>query len=121
MDQEFDQENIDSIKALLKEKFCEIAKSYIKNAQKYLAGIEEGINNEDAKKIEDNAHPLKSASGMMGLARLKELAEIAEDRAIEGISDFKKTGEFYELYTELLSTSQRGFHKLEAECKALEA
>lgn len=118
MSTEFDQNNIDSIKELMKDRFEVIIETYVENARKYIDAIGAGISGEDGKTIENNAHPLKSSSGMMGLVRVREIAEQIEEMAVEGIDDYSKSGQIYTLYNDLEQTSKRGFEKLEAELRS---
>lgn len=115
MDTEFDQANIDSIKNLVKERFKDISDNYIRNARQYIDGIADGMSDKDAKAVENNAHPLKSSSGMMGLARLQNLAEEIENHAVEGIDDFTEESSVYQMYLELKDVADRGFQKLREE------
>lgn len=119
MSAEFDQNNIDSIKDLMKDNFATIIETYTVNARKYIDAIGAGIRDEDSKAIENNAHPLKSSSGMMGLSRVRELAEQIEEQAVEGIDDYSENGAIYNLYTDLDLTSKRGFEKLNDEVRSI--
>lgn len=115
MTSEFDQESIDGIRTLLKDKFPEVVETYLKHGKLYVEGIVSGFEAQDPKKIEDNAHPLKSSSGMLGLRKLRFLADEVEGYAVDGIDSFASGSTFYNLYIELQETAERGFSKLEEE------
>lgn len=115
MNGEFDQDSIDEIRTLLKDQFPDVVETYLKHGKLYIEGIISGFEEQDLKKIQDNAHPLKSSSGMLGLRKLRSLADEVEEYAVKGIESFSSDSDFYKLYAELQETAERGFSKLEEE------
>lgn len=115
MTSEFDQESIDSIRTILKDKFPDVVETYLKHGKVYVEEIVSGFEAQDTKKIENNAHTLKSSSGMLGLRKLRSLADEIEEYAVNGIDSFANDSAFYNLYIELQETAERGFSKLEEE------
>ncbi|MFP4313209.1 MAG: Hpt domain-containing protein [Alphaproteobacteria bacterium] len=116
---EYDQANINAVKVLLKDKFADVVVSYLVSAEQYVAEIGKGIENKDSVQIENNAHPLKSSSGMMGLMKLRHIADKIENLAVEGIDSFEEGSEIYVLYNELKRAADKGFHKLNVEMETL--
>lgn len=78
MDIQFDQDALNNIKAMMKDKYLKMSERYLVNAKNYLAQVAEGIETADLQKIVDNAHPLKSSSAMLGMTSLSKLAEEME-------------------------------------------
>lgn len=73
-----DMDSLSELKALMGDKFPKLVETYTRNADKHVANIQNGFANDDAQGIVDAAHPLKSASGNMGLLSLSRLAESIE-------------------------------------------
>lgn len=67
--------------SILKKKFPAIVDIYIEDAQNYVTGILQGIEENDAHMTAQNAHPLKSSSDGMGVIKVHTLAKSVEIEA----------------------------------------
>lgn len=79
-----DMEELEGAKAILKTRFPEMIEGYLEDAEKYLKGIEEGLQGGDLEKIAKNAHPLKSASAGLGVSGVSDIARAMEETAKDG-------------------------------------
>lgn len=72
------QDTFDSVKNRMKDKFSILLSCYLEDGQKYLDLIQSGLNDGDLKMIIENAHTLKSASGILGAIQVQKNAETLE-------------------------------------------
>lgn len=79
-----DMNELESVKAKLKQRFPELIKHYLEDAAKYIKGIEEGLAGGDLNVIATNAHPLKSSSAAIGVSGVSDIAKTLELAAKEG-------------------------------------
>ena len=81
MSELIDRDVLNQLKDFIEEKFPGVVRTYLDNSASYIDAIEKGLNEGDAQKIVDAAHPLKSSSGNMGLKALYEACENIEAKA----------------------------------------
>jgi len=79
-----DMNELEGVKAKLKNRFSVLVNGYLEDAVKYLKGIEDGLENSDLNTVATNAHPLKSSSAALGLSGLSDIARAIEETAKEG-------------------------------------
>lgn len=89
MSELFDETVLEQLKGFIQDKFPEVVEVYLRSAGKYVGAINEGLAGQDAQKIVDAAHPLKSSSGNLGLVGLFKLCEALEKAASEVVSGEK--------------------------------
>lgn len=82
MAQLIDKKSFNGLKSFINERIVEVVDVYLRNAEIYVDGISNAFDKEDMKTVADNAHPLKSSSGNLGLKKLSVLCMNIEDEAI---------------------------------------
>ena len=107
-----DKDALGQLKEFIQDKFPEVVETYLRSSAGYVQGVQDGFASQDAQAVADNAHPLKSASGNLGLVALQKLGEDIEDLAnevVEGKQAFdvlaplvEKVGGVYEESVALL-------------------
>ena len=110
-----DYEALHALKDFIGDAFDELVETYTRNADQYVQTIVDGLESEDAQKVVDSAHPLKSSAGNLGLMKLYELCKELEDMAnevLDGKLEFKAVQEHG---TEIESIHKESSALLEAE------
>jgi len=74
MSSEINEDGLTQIKELMGDKFPGLVETYLRSGREHVSKIKQGFETGDAKAIVDSAHPMKSASGNMGLAGLSTSA-----------------------------------------------
>ena len=107
-----DRDALGQLKDFIQGKFTEVVEVYLRSSAGYVQGVQDGFAAQDAKAVADNAHPLKSSSGNLGLVAMQALAEEIEDLAHAVLAGeqhsaalaplVEKTGSVYEASAALL-------------------
>ncbi len=84
---DFDEAAFNATKELMKDRFGILAEKYTRNAARYVQEVEQGILDEDAEKIIQGAHALKSSSAMLGFRGFQRCAVEIEAKARQGEID----------------------------------
>lgn len=108
--QAIDPETFAEIHSLMEDAMAEFVKTYLDNSPKLIANMVQGLADNDAEPIYQNAHQLKGGSGSIGALRLAELASeieaICKEGGLEGVAD-------------LMNQLKTEFDEVEDELKAL--
>ena len=91
MAQVIDLKAVEEMKELMGDQYEMLVETYLRNADHYAAVIQEGYKEQDARKIKDAAHPLKSSSRNLGLRDLSNLGisiELKAKAVEEGEEEF---------------------------------
>ena len=101
-----DNEVMEEMKGLMKDKFSLMINQYFESIDKYLLAIEAGIAENDALEISNAAHPLKSSSASLGCIGLSEIAKEMEHTALEFVDNGGDTQSLLELYDRIKLASE---------------
>lgn len=107
MSDEINEDALDQIKELMGDKFSGLVETYLRTNGEHVVKIKKAFDDEDAQAIVDSAHPMKSASGNMGLAALSENAARLEAEAKELVAN----GQSVEVLGELIQTVSDQFER----------
>lgn len=75
------QDTLDAIHLLMRDKFVYVVTKYRESAHEYIDEIAAGIEKSDYEHIARYAHSLKSPSAMVGCTGMSEMAEGIEEKA----------------------------------------
>lgn len=84
-----DRATFDRLKTMMDERFPILLEKYLKSAGGYIEGAKAALAANDAKKLAESVHPLKSSAASMGFVKVSELARNIEAAA----RDMQKSGE----------------------------
>lgn len=74
MSSEINEDALTQIKELMGDKFSGLVETYLRSNGEHVEKIKQGFESGNAQAIVDSAHPMKSASGNMGLEGLSQSA-----------------------------------------------
>jgi CheY-like chemotaxis protein len=109
---EFNMGILKETKALLKGSFVETVNEYLEDATAYIAGISQGLAENDKTKVAKSSHPLKSNSKGFGLMAVAALAETINLAALKAIESGGTLDSAHNLLPQLLEAFERAEKKL---------
>lgn len=115
LDDELDRKALENARDVVKKRFPEMVKGYLEDADKYIEKIRQGVLDNDAQEIAQNAHPLKSASFGLGVNRVASIAKDIEQRAKDAIEQQADIDDLQELLAGLENALARVRPRLENE------
>ena len=77
----FDEEALDDMKTLMKERFPVLVENYLRSAEGYVAAAQSALHNKDLGSLINALHPLKASSQSLGLTALHDAAARIEESA----------------------------------------
>ena len=98
-----DIDALQRLQVVMRERFPTLIGMYLKEADKLLETISEGLNTHDIAKAGLAAHSLKTASGQVGAMRMQSIMQAIENQAATEESDEIK---------KLLADAQHQFEKV---------
>jgi HPt (histidine-containing phosphotransfer) domain-containing protein len=115
MSDEINVEAFMQVKELMGDKFQGLVETYVRSNREHVAKLRQGLEESDAQKIVDSAHPMKSSAGNMGLAGLSESARELEVLAKEVVSGDRDTASLAGLISTIEEQFERGVAFLEGD------
>lgn len=101
-----DMDMLNEARSVLKKRWPQMVEFYLEDAHKYVDNIKNGFVNDDKQAVAINAHPLKSASGGIGVLSIRDIAdkiEIDVKNAIDNGGDITHLQDLVPLLDESLS------------------
>ena len=105
MSEEINEDAFNQVRELMGDKFPELIETYLRSNGEHVAKLRQGYDAGDAQVIVDSAHPMKSASGNMGLAALSASAAALEAAAKEVVS----SGQGLEALEDMIANIEKQF------------
>lgn len=112
------QESIDEVKSIMKDKFPMMIEYFIEDSHGYIASINEGIEANDLKKIKSSAHTIKSSSNQLGAEKMSGIAKEIEYLSNSMIEGSQSDGDLEKLKA-LFVDLKDSFSEAEPELKSL--
>ena len=101
MGQIIDRESLGELKSFIKDQFPKVVESYLEHSVKYVEQIEYAHRDNNAEGVSKAAHPLKSASGNLGLVALYELSRDIEEAGYDVCAGERKFEELAVLVSKI--------------------
>lgn len=108
MSLEIDNDAFIQVKELMGDKFPGLVETYLRSNREHVENIQKGFEAGDAQAVVDAAHPMKSASGNMGLKAVSATAQAIEVAAKDIVDGTRNMSSIEGLISDLVEQFSTG-------------